>query len=81
MIGEVEERRRSGEFLALEEHRRIRPEQSSAVSARKRAGLRQRVDALPAQRIGDLIVVLQEGDEVRGVQVEAGVPRRFFCHL
>ena len=48
------------------------PAGRSAVSARDAAGARQLVQPRAARRVRDLVVVLEEGDEARRRQVEAG---------
>ena len=70
VIGEIQERRRRGKLLALEEHRRGRPEQQPR---RHRAVNRRRgqlVQPLAEGGIGHLIVVLEIGHEGGRRQVE-----------
>ena len=66
MIGEIQKRVRGREFLAHEQHRRLRPEQQQRGQCPVPARRGQRVRAQAARRVGDLVVVLQEVDEVRG---------------
>src|SRR5687767_1176722 len=72
-MGEEEKGRRGGELLTLEQHRRAGNEQGERGERAVSTGAREQVDALTAPGIGDLIVVLQEHHERRGVEIE---PRR-----
>ena len=65
VIGEIHERRRGGEFLPLKEHRRARRQQPQRGHRAIHARARELMHALAAARrsVGDLIVVLEEGDE------------------
>ena len=70
MIGEIEERGRGGEFLALKQHRNPRHQQQISGHRAQAAGAGQRMDAQPGGAVGDLVVVLQKDDTRFGRQVE-----------
>ena len=71
-VGEVHERRRGVEFLALKQHRRARSEQQQRRHRAPPGGARQRVAAHAARRVRDLIVVLQKRHERRLRQMQRG---------
>ena len=70
MVREVQERRRGGEFLALEEHRRAGAQEHQRGHRLVQARAGQELDPVAAGRVGDLVVILQAGDEGGGVDAE-----------
>ena len=72
MVGEEEERAGGGELLALEQHRRARRQQRQRRQGAEPAGAGQVVQPQAAGRVGDLIVILQEYDEVRRRHAQGG---------
>jgi hypothetical protein len=72
VVGEVQKWRGRGELLTLEEHRCARREEQERRHGAEAAGTGRPMQALAADRVRDLIVVLDEGDEGRGRQIEGG---------
>ncbi len=81
MIGEKKERAGRREFLTLKKHGRAGRQQHQRRDGAQFAGRSQSVTALAICGVGYLIVILNEGDEGGRMDVQAGVPRRFLCHL
>src|ERR1019366_8832790 len=66
VIGKVEEGSRCAELLALEQHRRVWPEEEQCGQRAKPAGTRQLLQPLAASRVRDLVMILCEADELAG---------------
>src|SRR5438105_3156873 len=72
MVGEIEKRAGGGELLTLKQHRRPRSQQGQRGQRAVYARRRQLVVARAAGRVGDLVVIFQEGDKRRRRQVQRG---------
>src|SRR6266567_4642780 len=81
VVGEIEERARSTEFLALEQHRNARHQQKIRSDRAQAPRARQCVAAPSAPRIGDLIVILEEDDEAIRREIQARGAARFLLPL
>ena len=80
VIGEVQKGARRTELLTLEEHGRCRPQQQHRRQRSQARRTGQPMDTLPAQRVGDLIVILDEGHEASRGQVEGRGSPFLACH-
>src|SRR4051812_893402 len=60
VVGEIKERGRGRELLALKEHRRAGDEQEQGGESLEAPEAGQAIEAQARPRVGDLIVVLQE---------------------
>ena len=66
--GEIVEGLRGAELLALEQHRRPGPEKEKGRDRPHPPGPGDLVHAQAAARVGELVVVLDEGDELLGLE-------------
>src|SRR5947207_955041 len=66
VVGKKQKRRRRAEFLSLKQHRSSGAEQKERGHRAIAARMRELMDALAVQRIGDLIVVLEKCNERPG---------------
>src|SRR5580704_6413939 len=70
VVGEEEERARGGEFLTLKQHGRAGREKHQSCDGAKFARRSQPITALAIRGVGYLIVILDEGDQSSGIQIE-----------
>src|SRR3954470_13180810 len=78
VIGEIEERLRRSELLALKQHRKLRLQQQESGHGAMASAARELADSLAAPGVRDLIVILQIADEAPRRKVERRRAARFF---